>query len=64
MQGPLEKLMQGYDVETNEGMTYRRPLDVLIETAKLSLFFGDPKGKHWCICCQTIKEFGLTRKDT
>ena len=72
MDGPLSKLMQGYGIETDNGMEYRRPIDSILEVAKRSggmdcpvcghnctVFFGDPDGAHWCICCQTEKEYGL-----
>jgi hypothetical protein len=61
-----------YDVETDEGMARRRPMDVLIGTARLvprehwrtcpqckqaaPLFFGDPDGAHWCDACQVVRE--------
>ena len=70
--GPLAHLMEGYEAETDLGPTWIRPLDTIIETAKLSegedcpkcghrckLFFGDPDGDYWCVCCQAVQEFGL-----
>lgn len=74
--GPISKLMEGYAVETDQGMDWVRPLDAIIETAKLAegdtcpicnrhskLFFGDPEGEFWCLACQIEKELGLERKE-
>lgn len=62
-------LYDSYEVETNEGPMMRRPMDVLIESARLGagdtcprcgnhaqLFFGDPEGEHWCFGCQVEKD--------
>lgn len=70
--GPLGRLMGGYEAETDAGPTWVRPLDSIVEIAKGSpgmecprckhnckLFFGDPDGEHWCICCQGKQEFSL-----
>ena len=74
--GPLARLMEGYEAETEAGPAWIRSLDTIMETAKLAegadcpkcghrckLFFGDPDGEHWCICCQTVQEFGLKPAD-
>lgn len=65
----------GYAAETAEGMQWVRPLDTLMEVAKnaggancprcghhCKLFFGDPNGDHWCVCCQMNDELRLTKE--
>lgn len=59
----------GYEAETDDGPTWAYPLERLMETARhaagdncpkcghhCKLFFGDPAGEHWCVCCQLVKE--------
>ena len=75
-QGPLGRLMEGYERETDMGPIWIHPLDSIVELAKnaggdtcpkcghhYKIFFGDPDGDHWCICCQAIQEFGLKTAD-
>lgn len=66
-------LYEPYDIETEQGLTSRRPMEAMINIAVLAsgetcprcghlgkLFFGDPDGEHWCAACQVEKDFGLT----
>lgn len=59
----------GYDAESEDGPTWVRPLDILIRQARnaqgadcpkcghhCKLFFSDPAGEHWCVCCQMQEE--------